>query len=70
MDVSSPDFRYPYDAADGRGNLHAPENVNRVPRGGAFWGIPRDVRCAARYWMLPDKRTHYYGFRVVVRPSS
>jgi formylglycine-generating enzyme required for sulfatase activity len=67
-DRDCPDFPYPCDPGDGRENLHAPDNTNRVARGGAFWGIPRDVRCAGRYWMLPNGQTHYLGFRVVMRP--
>jgi formylglycine-generating enzyme required for sulfatase activity len=66
MDMSSPDFRYPYNPGDGRENLQALENALRVVRGCAFWGNSSDVRCAARYPMLPNWKAHCYSFRVVM----
>jgi len=58
---------YPYDPADGREDLEA--GGPRVLRGGSFndneWGI----RCAYRNWNLPDNRSNYWGFRVVVAPG-
>ncbi|MGH8574019.1 MAG: formylglycine-generating enzyme family protein [Gammaproteobacteria bacterium] len=62
------DFRYPYDAGDGREDLEAGENVRRVLRGGGFSRNPRYVRCASRGRSVPDYYDKYLGFRVVVRP--
>ena len=63
-----PKFRYPYDSGDGREDLHAPDSVFRVVRGGAFLNDSRILRCAVR------NRNHPYywygdqGFRVALRP--
>jgi formylglycine-generating enzyme required for sulfatase activity len=38
----------------------------RVLRGGAFYGNGSYVRCASRYWSVPDFRRWDFGFRVVV----
>ena len=35
-----PEFRYPYDPADGRENQEAPTSFRRVVRGGAFDSAP------------------------------
>ena len=54
---------YPYKADDGRED---PESRDaRVLRGGSFWDVARDVRCAFRRWDDPDYRGDDYGFRVV-----
>ncbi len=69
-DWETPEFKYPYDARDGRENLDASREVRRVLRGGAF-GINADfVRCAARGGNLPDLRLRNIGFRVVASPPS
>jgi formylglycine-generating enzyme required for sulfatase activity len=60
---------YPYMAGDGR-ELLDPAIGRRVLRGGAWWRDLDSLRCAARYWSLPDNRGGYYGFRVVCRPHS
>ena len=57
---------YPYDASDGREDLGA--SGSRVMRGGSWRGNPRVARCAARNGRLPDSRSDYLGFRVVVSP--
>jgi len=63
-----PDFKYPYDPADGRENLNAPRDVSRVLRGGAFSGYDGGVRCAYRFRSNPDDWYWSVGFRLVVRP--
>jgi len=63
----TPDFRYPYDANDGREDLEAAENV-RVLRGGGFHFYARYIRCASRLRFSPDYHTRFLGFRVVVCP--
>lgn len=62
------DFRYPYDAGDGREDLEAGENVGRFLRGGAFGNNARDARCASRVWFSPYYHLIFVGFLVVVRP--
>jgi len=61
---------YPYDPRDGRENLEVMGNEIRVLRGGACFNNARYVRCAARYYRNPYFRFNYYGFRVLVLPSS
>lgn len=65
---SRPDFRYPYDASDGREDLETGENVRRVRRGGAYTQSAIPARCAFRFSERPDNRGWSLGFRVVVRP--
>jgi formylglycine-generating enzyme required for sulfatase activity len=54
---------------DGRENLKAGNEMNRVLRGGAFYFNQENVRCAARYWYNPNVRYNFIGFRVVVAPG-
>ena len=63
-DWRAPDFRYPYDPADGREDASAGDRVSRVVRGGAFVNGPRLVRCAARGSVNPHLASRYLGFRV------
>ncbi|RMD65483.1 formylglycine-generating enzyme family protein, partial [Candidatus Parcubacteria bacterium] len=65
---SNPEFKYPYDPADGRENLAAPDSVLRVLRGGSFFNNFRVVRCAVRFGVYPYFRFRSYGFRVVLSP--
>jgi formylglycine-generating enzyme required for sulfatase activity len=62
------DKPYPYAAEDGREDVEK-ANVSRVARGGAFLGLLRYVRCAARGRFNPDLWCHVWGFRVVVAPG-
>jgi formylglycine-generating enzyme required for sulfatase activity len=59
---------YPYDRGDGREDPRAPGP--RVVRGGAFNGGCLVVRCAYRYWYVPDGRRDFLGFRVALFPGS
>jgi formylglycine-generating enzyme required for sulfatase activity len=63
-------FHYPYDPRDGRDNLDAASDIERVIRGGAFWVDGKAVRCAWRGRCVPHGRDRDLGFRVVVRPAS
>ena len=54
---------YPYRADDGREDTQA-EGI-RVLRGGAFYFIQRNVRCAYRNRILPHDAYRSFGFRVV-----
>lgn len=67
---SAPSFKYPYDPADGREDLGAPDGVLRVLRGGSFLSNGRLVRCAYRSRLDPYARNRLNGFRVVVAPGS
>jgi formylglycine-generating enzyme required for sulfatase activity len=62
--ISEPDYRYPYEAADGREDLSGSDL--RVVRGGS-WDAPQgDARCAARGGFRPVDFHAALGFRVVV----
>lgn len=68
-DVNTPDFKYPYVAADGRENRQDPQS-RRVVRGGS-WGNNRNfARAAFRNHVLPVDRLSNLGIRVVRRPPS
>jgi formylglycine-generating enzyme required for sulfatase activity len=66
--ISKPEFGYPYNPGDGREDLEAGRGVLRVLRGGAFARGARHVRCAYRYWLYPDSRYWFRGFRLVASP--
>ncbi len=55
---------YPYNREDGREDLLS--RRPRILRGGSFNDIHSKTRCAYRHWDLPDLRSNYQGFRVVV----
>ena len=40
----------------------------RVLRGGSWLDGANDARCATRYWLRPDLRNWYIGFRVAASP--
>jgi formylglycine-generating enzyme required for sulfatase activity len=61
-------FPYPYKPDDGREQLQAPDDICRVVRGGAFWGVYEYVRCAFRHPVGARDLHRLFGFRVVVRP--
>ncbi|MBU2551512.1 MAG: SUMF1/EgtB/PvdO family nonheme iron enzyme [Proteobacteria bacterium] len=63
-----PDFKYPYEAHDGRENLDAGDDILRVLRGGAFDGNVRLLRFAFRFRNVPGDRDRYTGFRVSLPP--
>jgi formylglycine-generating enzyme required for sulfatase activity len=65
--TQSLDMEYPYDPSDGREDLRS--DGDRVLRGGSYFNRARALRCALRYWNLPDCRFRYVGFRVVVAPG-
>jgi iron(II)-dependent oxidoreductase len=65
-DRTEPSFKYPYDAADGREDLEAPDSIRRVLRGGAFYNDTWGVRCAYRNRYDPGNFNWHYGFRVVL----
>jgi iron(II)-dependent oxidoreductase len=67
-DFEKPDYRYPYNPADGREDLGASTNVLRVLRGGSFFLIQNVVRGAYRFRSLPNSWDLAFGFRVVVSP--
>lgn len=67
---SHPDFGYPYDSDDGREDLQAGDDVQRVVRGGSFNDNLVVSRCAFRFANDPPDKFNHFGFRVVVSPFS
>jgi iron(II)-dependent oxidoreductase len=67
QDISTPEFKYPYNPRDGRENLKAGDDLYRVLRGGSFGDRARLVRAAFRTVGLPDGWFDV-GFRVVLAP--
>jgi formylglycine-generating enzyme required for sulfatase activity len=65
-DLMPPDFKYPYDANDGRENINASDGVPRVLRGGSWIFSSRDARCACRSRDDPGFRGLNIGFRIIV----
>jgi formylglycine-generating enzyme required for sulfatase activity len=63
------EFRYPYDATDGRENLEAAGEVLRIVRGAAHSSSEPCFRCAARRFDDP-KSAKSHGFRVVTSLAS
>jgi formylglycine-generating enzyme required for sulfatase activity len=63
---STPEFRYPYDAKDGRENLEAGPNTRRVTRGGAFHKSGARTNCAYRFRNRPRDFGNTSGFRVAM----
>jgi formylglycine-generating enzyme required for sulfatase activity len=63
-------FNYPYKLDDGRENLGAPAEINRVLRGGSWDDDAVNVRCARRDGGGPGGRFYFVGFRVVASPFS
>ncbi|MBN1877349.1 MAG: SUMF1/EgtB/PvdO family nonheme iron enzyme [Anaerolineae bacterium] len=68
-DLYNPDFKYPYQADDGRENMTAEGNVRRVLRGGAFHFSGFAARCAYRLSLRPVHHLNHFGFRVVMGAS-
>jgi formylglycine-generating enzyme required for sulfatase activity len=52
-----------------RENLEASQDEPRVLRGGGFFRVQWNVRCAFRLWDRPVVGLNYWGFRVVVLPK-
>ncbi len=67
-DWSKPDFKYPYNPADGREDLEAARDILRVLRGGAWYDLLSGARCAARDQLGPGHGNDDFGVRVVVSP--
>ncbi|HSS78170.1 MAG TPA: SUMF1/EgtB/PvdO family nonheme iron enzyme [Thermoanaerobaculia bacterium] len=69
-DDLKPDFKYPYDPADGREDLKAEAKMLRVMRGGSYFFDSRYVRCAVRGRNESGFRDVNIGFRVVLSSFS
>jgi formylglycine-generating enzyme required for sulfatase activity len=69
-DSYKPEYKYPYDSADGRENLEAGDKVLRVLRGGSWFNAQDGARCSGRLWDNPGYGDDGYGFRIVVSPIS
>jgi formylglycine-generating enzyme required for sulfatase activity len=68
--LAEPEFKYPYDPADGRENLRAADDVRRVLRGVSFFNDRASARCASRYRYSPANRYVSVGFRVAIAPNA
>lgn len=68
VNLSRPEFKYPYDPADGRENMMAGTAVRRVLRGVSFFNHRQVARCASRYRYSPRNRYVSVGFRVAISP--
>jgi formylglycine-generating enzyme required for sulfatase activity len=66
LDPYNSTFNYPY-FSDEREAEDAPDL--RVLRGGSWASISRSVRCASRYWSIPDLFDASLGFRMMVSPG-
>ncbi|KPA11860.1 signal transduction protein, partial [Candidatus Magnetomorum sp. HK-1] len=62
------DFKYPYNASDGRENTNS-KTYTVIVRGGSYYDDIASVRCARRNWLDPDGRVDLRSFRVVLAPS-
>ena len=60
---------YPYHADDGREDLGAGDDISRVVRGGSWYDVRLNARCAYRFGFPPDDRLSGLGFRVVLRSA-
>ena len=69
-DKYTQEFKYPYNAADGRERIDGLASAQRVVRGGAFYSNDFSVRCAARLRDFPSNVNWYLGFRVVLSPFT
>jgi formylglycine-generating enzyme required for sulfatase activity len=67
--VSKPQFGYPYNPADGREKLDAPQPVLRVVRGGSWLSGASLARCSCRPGSTLGGRGVDRGFRCVLRFS-
>jgi formylglycine-generating enzyme required for sulfatase activity len=66
VDLSVPDFTYPYRANDGRETMTRLYRAFRIHRGGSFRSPITSLRCAARGRSDPDAASSGRGFRVVL----
>ncbi len=66
QDWGNPEFKYPYQANDGREDMNAKGNVSRVLRGGSWTIDRRSARCAYRLWNFPASFDFIVGLRVLL----
>ena len=67
-DLWKPEFRYPYDADDGREDMSG--GALRVLRGGSWGGVAGFCRSAYRRGLRPGFRSRYVGFRLACLPLA
>jgi formylglycine-generating enzyme required for sulfatase activity len=68
-DTKKSEFSYPYQPGSGRENLHAPQEILRVMRGGSFNDRLWSARCACRFKNTPGFSFKSLGFRVAMTSS-
>jgi len=61
-----PQWAYPYVAVDGREDVIARAQIQRVARGVSWSGYQASARCALRDWTMPYLRNDTLGLRLVV----
>ena len=44
--------------------------IYRVLRGGSYRSVTWDLRTSDRFWLQPERRDWYFGFRLVVRRAA
>jgi formylglycine-generating enzyme required for sulfatase activity len=64
--MTHPQYRYPYIAADGREDTLAPNNIHRVHKGGSFYNNFEGLKISIRNPTLPDQDYDYIGFRLAI----
>jgi iron(II)-dependent oxidoreductase len=70
-DIMKPDYKYPYSPDDSkREDLRAGDEIWRVVRGGSWFLLQVNSRCAVRFGLLLVNRFNHGGFRVVVLCSA
>ena len=60
------EFGYPYRPDDGREDVNAGPDVNRVARGGSWFYDAEAARATTRYVLYPDGRNFNLGFRLAL----
>ncbi len=63
-------YRYPYDANDGREQMDAPATVRRVQRGASYREAAENARVFIRVGQPPDTRFNCFGMRLVRSVAS
>ncbi len=65
-DMGRSEFEYPYQIGDGRENIHAPDKILRVIRGGSFYHDEEKISCTSRDAEKPNAEQDHIGFRLVI----
>jgi formylglycine-generating enzyme required for sulfatase activity len=69
-DLARADYKYPYDALDGREEVLAPDRLLRVLRGGSFHSMEDDIQCIGYCVDAPTARHGHVGFRLAITSQA